>query len=59
VRGLEVEPLKVRVGLTKNIDIDLFNMSNVDLINTSCGSISTPLKSNQLESMKNTSDKTV
>ncbi len=56
VKEVEVEPLKVRVGLTNDVELDLFNMGKVDLITTACGSISTPLKSDQLESMKNTSE---
>lgn len=56
LRELEVEPLKVRVKLSKDLDLNLINMDKVDLITTACGSLTTPPTSDQLESMKNISD---
>ncbi len=56
VRELEVEPLKVHVKLSVDLDLALINMGKVDIITTACGSLITPPKSDQLEDMKNISD---
>ncbi len=56
LKAVEVEPLKVHVELREDVDLDLLNMSKVDLITTACGSLSTPIYGNQLSSLKITSD---
>ncbi len=56
LKAVEVEPLKVQVELREDVDLDLLNMSKVDLITTACGSLSTPIQRNQLSSLKITSD---
>ena len=54
--GLEVLPLKVHVELPGEVDFNRLNMSKVDLITTACGSLSTPLKAGQLETLKVSSE---
>jgi FdhD protein len=56
LKAVEVEPLKVRVELRENVDLDLLNISKVDLITTACGSLSTPIQGYQLSSLRITSD---
>lgn len=56
VRGVEVKPLKVYVDLHGEVNIDLIGRSRVELITTACGSLSTPLRSRQLEPLKVHSD---
>jgi FdhD protein len=59
VSKVEVEPLKVHVELRDDVDLDLMNMSKVDLITTACGSLSTPLQDDQLDSIQASSAVTV
>jgi len=59
VSKVEVEPLKVHVELRDDVDLNLINMSKVDLITTACGSLSTPVQDNQLDSIQVSSAITV
>jgi FdhD protein len=59
LKEVDVNPLKVRVELLKEIDLNALNMSKVDLITTACGSLSNPIHENQLGSMRTASNNEV
>lgn len=54
--GVEVEPLRVNVELREGVDLDLLNMSKVDIITTACGSLGMPVRIGQLERLVDESD---
>ncbi len=56
VKNIEVDPLKVSVELHGETDLDLVNMSKIDLITTACGSTTRPLTGDQINLMKIESD---
>ena len=56
LKAVEVEPLKVRVELQDEVDLDRINMRKVNLITTACGSLSPPVRGDQLDQMWNASD---
>jgi FdhD protein len=56
LREVDVKPLKVHVELGKDVDLNVLNMSKVDLITTACGSLSTPIHEDHLGSMRTASN---
>jgi FdhD protein len=56
LREIDVKPLKIHVELVKDVDLNVLNMSKVDLITTACGSLSTPIHEDQLGSMRTASN---
>ncbi|EMR73534.1 Formate dehydrogenase, subunit FdhD [Thaumarchaeota archaeon SCGC AB-539-E09] len=59
VVGVEMDPLRVNVELQESVDLDLLNMSKVDIITTACGSLGMPVRAGQLERLVNGSDVSV
>lgn len=51
LKEVEVNPLKVRVELRVDVDLNVLNMGKVDLITTACGSLSTPIRGERLSSL--------
>ncbi len=56
LKRVEVEPLRVFVELSAEVNIDQVNMSKMDLITTTCGSASPSLTREKLGSMRIASD---
>jgi len=52
VQGIEIKPPKVYVDLSSDVDLDFLNRIRLDLITTACGSLTTPLRNNQLRTLK-------
>jgi FdhD protein len=52
VKKVEVSPLKVYVELYGDVDLNLINMSKVNLITTACGTTGAPLRNGQLKPLK-------
>ena len=53
---IEAQPPKVNVDLHSDVDLDFLKWNKLDLITTACGSLTTPLRENQLEPLKVGSD---
>jgi len=59
VEKVEVKPLRVHVELRDDVDLDLINMSKVDLITTACGSLTAPVQGDRLDSIQVSSEVSV